>query len=129
MISVKYSSLGGCFRKFKKNAHVKCNQHRKPQLLNVFALNHFRVVTVSCRSSRPEAFLEKGVLKICSKFTGKHPCRSVISIKLWNFIETTLRHGCSPVNFLHIFNALFLQNTSKWLLLELLLCSFWIFYF
>ena len=34
------------------------------------------------RSSRPEVFLEKGVLKICSKFTGKDPCRSVISIKL-----------------------------------------------
>ena len=25
---------------------------------------------------------EKGVLKICCKFTGEHPCRSVISIKL-----------------------------------------------
>ena len=34
------------------------------------------------RSSRPEVFLAKGVLKICSKFTGEHPCRSVISIKL-----------------------------------------------
>ena len=26
--------------------------------------------------------LRKGVLKICSKFTGEHPCRSAISIKL-----------------------------------------------
>ena len=34
------------------------------------------------RSSPPEMFLGKGVLKICSKFTGEHPCRSVISIKL-----------------------------------------------
>ena len=33
------------------------------------------------RSSRPEVFLGKGVLKIGSKFTGEHPCRSVISIK------------------------------------------------
>ena len=31
------------------------------------------------RSSHPEVFLEKGVLKICSKFTGEHPCRSEIS--------------------------------------------------
>ena len=46
------------------------------------------------RSSRPEVLLEKGVLKICSKFTGKDPCRSVISINLQrNFIEITLRHG------------------------------------
>ena len=48
-------------------------------------------------------FFGKDVLKICSKFTVEHPCRSVISIKLQsNFIETTLRlgfswsiHGCS----------------------------------
>ena len=48
--------------------------------------------------------LIKGVLKICSKFTGQHPCRNVIPIKfLCNVIEITLRHGCSPVNLVHIF--------------------------
>ena len=34
------------------------------------------------RSSCPEVFLGKSVLKTCSKFTGEQPCRSVISIKL-----------------------------------------------
>ena len=34
------------------------------------------------RSSHPEVFLGKGVLRICTKFTGEHPCVSVISIKL-----------------------------------------------
>ena len=34
------------------------------------------------RSSHPEVFLEKGVLKICRKFAREHPCRSAISIKL-----------------------------------------------
>ena len=63
-------------------------------------------------------FLGKGVLKICRKFTREHPCRSVISINLQiNFIKNTLRHGCSPVNLLHIFRTLFLKNTSGWLLL------------
>ena len=39
-------------------------------------------------------FVEKGVLKICSKFTEEHPCRSVISIKSQSlFIEITIRHG------------------------------------
>ena len=33
------------------------------------------------RSSHPEVFLGKGVLQICSKFTGEHPCQSVISIE------------------------------------------------
>ena len=37
---------------------------------------------VVVRSSCPEVFLKKGVLKMCSKFTGVHQCRSVISIKL-----------------------------------------------
>ena len=46
------------------------------------------------RSSCTELFLEKGVLEICSKFTGEHPCQKVISIKLQsNFIEITLRDG------------------------------------
>ena len=59
-------------------------------------------------------------LKICSKFTGEHPCRSVVSIKSQsNFIEITLQHGCSPVNLLHIFRTLFPKNTSGWLLLLL----------
>ena len=34
------------------------------------------------RSSHPKVFLRNGVLKICSKFTGEHPCRSEISVKL-----------------------------------------------
>ena len=43
------------------------------------------------RINHPEVFLGKGVLKICSKFTGEHLCRSAISIKLQsNFIEITL---------------------------------------
>ena len=70
------------------------------------------------RSSRSEVFLRKGVQKICSKFRGEHPCRSVISIKLQsNIIEIALRHGCSPVNLLHIFRTPFLRNTSERILL------------
>ena len=34
-----------------------------------------------------------------------------------NFIEITLRHGCSPVNLLHYFRAPFYKNTSECLLL------------
>ena len=72
------------------------------------------------KSSHLEVFLRNGILKICSKFTGEHPCGSAISIKvLCNFIETTLRYGCSPVNLLHIFRTPFLENTSWSLLLKL----------
>ena len=70
------------------------------------------------RSSVPEVSLRKGVLKICCKFTGEHPCRNVISIKLQSsFIEIALRHGCSPVNLLHLFRTTFPRSTSGWLLL------------
>ena len=62
-------------------------------------------------------FLRKGVLKICSKFTGEHPCRSMTSIKLKsNFIEIALRHVCSSVNLQHIFRTPFQQSTSQLLL-------------
>ena len=63
------------------------------------------------RSSPPEVLLGKGVLKICRKFTGQHPCWSVISIES-NFIEITLWHGCSPVNLLYIFRTLFPKNIT-----------------
>ena len=72
----------------------------------------------SFRSSHQRCSVTKGVLKICSKFTGEHPCRSVISIKLLcNFIEIALWHGCPPVNLLHIFTTIFLNNTSEGVLL------------
>ena len=69
------------------------------------------------RSSYLGVFLVKSVLKIYSKFTREHPCRSVISIKLQS--NVSLRHACSTVNLLHIFRTPFLKNTSGGLLLEI----------
>ena len=72
------------------------------------------------RSSLPEVFLWKGVLKTCIKFTREHPCRSATSIKLQNnFIKITLRHGCSPVNLLYILRTPFPKNTTEGLVLTL----------
>ena len=72
------------------------------------------------RNSNSEVLLGKGALKICSKFTGKHSCWSVISIKLQsNFIQITLRHGRSSVNLLYIFRRPFPKNTSGGLLMYL----------
>ena len=44
------------------------------------------------------------------KFTGEHHG------EVW--FEIALRHGCSPVNLLHIFRTLFYKNTTGWLLLN-----------
>ena len=79
-----------------------------------------KVIYGKFRSSHSYAFLEKGVRKKCNKFTGQHPCQSVISIKSHcNFIKITLWHWCSPVNLLHIFRTPFPKNTSGWLLLKI----------
>ena len=82
-------------------------------------LQFIKILLQRSRSSQPGVLVEKGVRKICSKFTIEHPCRSEILIKLLcNFIEITLRHGCSSVNLRHIFRTPFLKNTSGWLLLK-----------
>ena len=65
-------------------------------------------------------FLEKGVLKIFSKFTGEQPCLSVISKNVQSdFIKITLGHGCSAVDLLYIFTTPFPKNTSGVLLLKI----------
>ena len=52
-------------------------------------------------------------------------CGTVILIKLQsNFLEITLRHGYSSVNFLHIFITSFPKNTSGGLLLFFPMCPF-----
>ena len=66
-------------------------------------------------------FLRKGVLKIHSKFTGEHPCRSVISIFQCDFKCDF--NGCSPENLLHVFRTPFRRNTSARLLLKLTLLN------
>ena len=43
-------------------------------------------------------FLGKGGMKICSKFTGEHPCRSVISIKLLS-CKFTEEQQCQKCDF------------------------------
>ena len=91
---------------------------------NKYKLNHWHMDRIKTlknkfwdRSSHSESFLLKGVLKICSKFTGEQPSRNVISIKLlYNFIEITLWHRYSPVNLVHIFRTPFSKSTSEWLL-------------
>ena len=58
-------------------------------------LDNCSLVKPNVSETFPEVLLEKGVLKISSKFTGENPYRSVIPI----------RHGCSPTNLLHMFRT------------------------
>ena len=89
--------------------------------ISLLSLNQWIYTTLFFREAALQrCSYKKSVLKICSKFTGEHPCQSVISIKLQsNFIEIALRHGCSLVNLQHIFRTPFYKNTYEGVLLSL----------
>ena len=95
------------------------NYNQIEQERKLFIVHWAECLQVTNHGSSPsEVFLRKDVLKICSKFTGEHQCRSGVSINLLcNFTVIALLHGCSPVNLLHIFRTPFLKNTSRRLLL------------
>ena len=86
----------------------------KKNISYYLTLSHSGNASKKIKSSRPKVFLGKGVLKIYSKFTGEHPCWIV----LCNFIEITIRHGCYPVNLLHVFWTPFHNKTYRRLLLK-----------
>ena len=102
----------------KSNKHFNLYGLRSAMLLGMIYLSNLNKnkssMFLASRSSHLEVSLGKGVLKICSNFTGEHPCQSTISID-----EIALRHGCSPVNLLHTFETSFLKSTSGRLLLSI----------
>ena len=104
----------------RKKNNFLLNYRRCTNWINIIRpYSQFKVLENIVRSSPSEVFLGKSVLRICSKFTGEHPCRSAISVKLQtNFIEIALGHGCSPVNLLHILGTPFPKNTSEGLFLQ-----------
>ena len=61
----------------------KSNQENSTSMTNEsFILEFWYYQCTVIRCSPSEVFLGKGVPKICSKFTGEHRRRSVISMKL-----------------------------------------------
>ena len=65
------------------NFNVMAGPRRGTVLLRSFSWEFSKTFReLILRSSHQEVFLERGVLKICSKFIGEQPRRSVISIKL-----------------------------------------------
>ena len=73
-------------------------------------------------SSRPEVLCKKGVLKIFTKFTGKHLCQSLLFNKIAGLRPTILLKKrlwdrCFPVNFVRFPRAPFFIEHFWWLLL------------
>ena len=81
--------------------------------MNNISWSAFFSKTRTGRSNHPEVFLKKGVLKICSKFTGERPTLSCEA----TLLKSHFRIGV-PVKLLHIFRTPFHKNTSGQLLLN-----------
>ena len=65
--------------------------------------------------------LIKGYSGNMQRIYRRTPMLKLISIKLLcNFNEIILRHGCSPVNLLHIFRIPSPKNTSRGLILHMI---------
>ena len=76
------------------------------------------------RSSRPEVFCKKGVLRNFAKFAGKHLCQSLFFNKVAGLKPATLLkkrfwRRCFPVNFAKFLRTPFFTEQLRWLLLTL----------
>ena len=92
---------------------LKCQQEMLRTWTNAWDKLYMLALAIwsTCRSSPPEVFLKKGVLKICSKFTGNHSCWSVISVKLQsNFID-----GLVTDNLLSLTVSFYYSKLSKYM--------------
>ena len=72
-----------------------------------YYIENLWMLSVNFRSSRSELFLGKGVLKICSQFTGEHRCRSASS---------HFEVGVTLTVIVNILRTPFPISTSGWLL-------------
>ena len=72
---------------------------------------------INCRSSHPEMFCKKGVLRNFAKFTGKHVCQNLFFKKVAGLSPAGLLqkrpwHRSFPVNLTKFLRTPFLQKSS-----------------
>ena len=75
------------------------------------------------RSSRPDMFCKKGVLRNVAKLTGKQLCQSlyfnkVAGLRPATLLKQRLWHLCFPVNFAKLLRTPFLTEQLRWLRLN-----------
>ena len=80
--------------------------------LNLICISERGLKTQS-RSSRPEVFCKKGVLRNFTKFIGKHLCQSLLfnrvaGLSPTNLLKKRFWHRCFPVNFVKFLRTPFL---------------------
>ena len=109
-----------------KNSRTKCCVNVSNRNITVYHINFvlsslewrvFFLPSIKYRSSLPEVFGKKGVLKIFAKFTVKQLCRSLFFNKFAGLRPATLwkkilRHRCFPVIFPKFLRTPFLKSSS-----------------
>ena len=76
------------------------------------------------RSSDPEVFCKRGVLRNFAKFTGNHLCQrlvfnkvAVLRLRPATLLRKSLWHRCFLANFVKFLRAFFFTEHLRWLLL------------
>ena len=82
----------------------------------------FLDILIKRKSSPPEVFCKKGVLRNFAKFIGKHLCQSlffknVAGLRLATLLKKRLQHRCFPVNFVKFLKTPFSIEQLWWVLL------------
>ena len=81
-VNLQIKIINSCFifalvsARFRGELNVLNSTLTKPEDIAITSNNNnyeFHFLDTSSRSSRLKVFLVKGVLKLCSKFTGEHP--------------------------------------------------------
>ena len=62
------------------NMVIKALERRENKVVVVSFINFFQSQILFSEAALERCSQEKGALKICSKFTGEHPCPSVVAI-------------------------------------------------
>ena len=79
LITVLFRTLLKAVNYFRKKLYLRCLAEIR---LFISQCSKKSLIPSRHRSTHPEVFFKKGILKICGKFTGEHPRWSLISIKL-----------------------------------------------
>ena len=107
------------FRKVLSILVFESKQISMLQLISSF--NEVNFFLIEFRSSRPEMFCRKGVLKNFAKFTGNHLCQSLFfnkDLRPATLLKKRLWHRCFLVNIAKFLRAPFFTEQLRWLLLR-----------
>ena len=92
--------------------------------LKIYRIERLNGIHEIQKQSLEVFYMQKGVLRNFTKFTGKHLCQSLFFNKVAGprsatLLKKRLWHRCFPMNLAKFLRTPFLQNTSGWLLLKI----------